>query len=221
MRILTKQTGFTLVELMIALSLNLIVVVALLGIFVTNLNHYRSVLNTNLLYQQLQTAMDIMTSDIRRAGYWANAKNDAHLDQNNNPFMASGLDVSVPAGNTCILFSYDHNDNGSLPSITSSSDDERYGYRLSGGAIQTRPWGASFSCTAAASAWENMTDTNVITITALTFTLTTQTISTGPGTAGITLRSVDISITGQLVSDSTVTKTITQHVRIRNDKFIP
>lgn len=221
MSIKSKQTGFTLVELVIALGLNLVVVVALLGIFIANLNHYRSVLNANMLYQQLQTAMDIMTSDIRRAGYWANASNDAHLDQNNNPFMASGLDVSVPAGNTCILFSYDHNNNGTLPSIGSGSDDERYGYRLSGTAIQTRPWGASFSCAAAASAWENMTDTNIVNVTALTFTLTTQTINTGPGTAGITLRSVDISLTGRLVSDSTVTKTLTQHVRIRNDKFIP
>lgn len=221
MSLLKNQKGFTLTELIIAISINMIVLIALISIFVTNLRQYRFFLNTNILHQQLQLAMDIMTSDIRRAGYWANASNDAHTNQNNNPFMASGLDISIPAGNTCILFSYDHDNNGSLPSIGSGSDDERYGYRLSGGAIQTRPWGASFSCTAAASAWENMTDPTIITITALTFTLSTQTVVSGPGTASILLRSVDITITGQLTSDSTVTQTLTQHVRIRNDKFTP
>ncbi|MDR3476517.1 MAG: prepilin-type N-terminal cleavage/methylation domain-containing protein [Gammaproteobacteria bacterium] len=215
-----KQSGFTLPELVIALVVNIIVLAALVSIFVTNLQHYRKVINTNRLNQQLQTAMDIMSSDIRRAGFWSNASNDLNLDQNNNPFMTSTTDISVTGGN-CILFTYDHNQNGALPSISASSDDERYGYRLNGQTLQSRPWGASFACNAAASAWENITDPNVLLITNLTFTLNTQTILTGPGTAGITIRSVDISMTGTLANDTTTTKTITEHVRIRNDKFIP
>lgn len=215
------RRGFTLVELLIALALNAIILTALISIFIANLYHYRNVINTNRLEQTLQAAMDIMANDIRRAGYWSNASNDLALDQNNNPFMASGLDVALGNSNTCILFSYDHDFNGALPSISSSYDDERYGYRLNGQAIQSRPWGATFSCSASASAWENITDPTIVTVTALTFSLTTQTVTTGPGTAGITLRSVDVTLTGQLASDSTVTKTITQHIRIRNDKFIP
>lgn len=206
---------------MVALVVNAIVFTALMGVFIANLDHYTKVINTNRLNQQLQGALQIMTADIRRAGYWANANNDIGADANSNPFMASGADITIGASNTCILFTYDRNGDGSLPSIGSSSDDERYGYRLSGGAIQTRPWGASFSCSAANSAWENVTDPTVVTITALTFTLTTQTLATGPGTAALNMRSVDISVTGQLVNDSTVTKTLTQHVRIRNDKFTP
>jgi prepilin peptidase dependent protein B len=216
-----KTSGFTLTELMIAIALNLLVLIALVSIFVTNLQHYRSVLNTNRLQQELQTAMNIMSNDIRRAGYWANARNDLRTDQNNNPFMVSGTDVSVGTGNTCILLTYDRDNNGTLPSVSSSYDDERYGYRLNSQTLQTRPWGASFSCTAAASAWENVTDPNVILITGLTFTLNTQTISTGPGTAAIILRSVDITLSGRLTSDATVTKTLTEHIRIRNDKFQP
>ena len=66
-----------------------------------------------------------------------------------------------------------------------------------------------------------MTNSNVINITALTFTLNTTTLTTGPGTRGVAIRSVDITLTGRLVNDATVTKTLTQHIRIRNDKFIP
>lgn len=216
-----KLSGFTLPELMIALVVNIIVLTALVAIFVVNLQHYHTVIETNRLNQQLQSAMDLMSADIRRAGYWANAANDLNLNQNNNPFMASGTDISVNASNNCILLTYDHNKTGSLPSISSTSDDDRYGYRLMGQTLQTRPWGAPFSCTAGTSTWENITDTNVVLITALSFTLNTTTITTGPGVAGITIRSVDISMTGQLANNASVTKTITEHVRLRNDKFVP
>ena len=77
--------GFTLTELLVALALNVVVLVALISIFVANLNHYRREINTNRLYQQMQITMDLMSADIRRAGYWVNSKNDLHLNQNNNP----------------------------------------------------------------------------------------------------------------------------------------
>lgn len=218
-----KIAGFTLTELMVALVINVLVFSSLTAIFVANLNHYTLVINTNRLNQQLEASLQIMAADIRRAGYWASANTNLGTDTNTNPFMstASGTDVVTGASNTCILFTYDHNSDGSLPSIGSASDDERYGYRLTNNTIQARPWGASFSCGASASAWENVTDPTIVSITALTFTLTTQTVTTGPGTAGLIMRSVDIAITGQLVGNSSVTKTLTQHIRIRNDKFTP
>lgn len=215
-----KISGFTFVEVLIAMLLNAFLLAALIAIFTSNLEHYRKVLAYNQLNEQLHAALKLMSDDIRRAGYWANAQNDVGTGQNNNPFMAAGLDVAVTGGN-CILFSYDRNSNGSLPSIATGSDDERYGFRLNGQAIQARPPGASFSCAAAATAWENLTDPAIINITNLTFTLNQTTLTTGPGTTGLLIRSVDISITGQLVRDSSLTETLTQHVRIRNDKFLP
>lgn len=217
----SKQAGFTFTELMIALTINALLFGALITIFLANLQHHKRSINTDRLNQQLQSALDIMSDDIRRAGYWANANTDVGLHQNNNPFMAAGIDLTInPAGN-CILFAYDHDNNGSLPAVSSSVDDERYGFRLSNGALQTRPPGAAFICTAVNTAWENATDPSFIEITNLSFVQSTKNITTGPGTKGISMRSIDISITGRLTSDNTVTRTLTQHVRIRNDKFIP
>lgn len=214
-----NEAGFTFVELLAALAINLLLFGGLITIFLSNINHYRTSISTNRLNQQMQTAMLVMTNEIRRSGYWANAQADLGSAVNNNPFMATGADVTVNVGNNCILFTYDSNSNGSLPSISASVDDERYGFRLSGQALQTRPFGASFDCSAATSAWENVTDTNIIQVTALSFTLNQSTIATGPGAKGIVLRSVDVSMTARLTSDNSVTKTITQHVRIMNDKF--
>lgn len=216
-----RRAGFTFVELMIALALNAILLTALVSIFAANIGYYRQSLNVSRLNQQMQNAINIMARDIRRAGYWANASSDIGLDQNTNPFMASATDITVKASHDCVLFTYDQNDDGILPAISSSYDDERYGYRLLNQALQTRPPGAAFSCTASSASWENMTDPNFVRITNLSFTLTTTTITTGPAARGISLRYITISMTGQLTSDSTVTKTITRQIRIRNDKFIP
>jgi prepilin peptidase dependent protein B len=216
-------TGFTLVELMVALVINVFIFAALMAIFVANLNHYTTAVNTNRLNQQLQAAMQLMVNDIRRAGYWTNAYTLVGTDTNTNPFQSTvgSTDVTVGGtGNSCILFTYDHLGTGVLPSISSTTDDDRYGYRLNGTSLQTRPWGGTFSCSAAATNWENVTDSTV-TITALTFTLTTQNTTTGLGTSALNMRSVDITLTGRLTSVPTITKTLTEHVRIRNDQFVP
>lgn len=211
--------GFTLIELMIALIISTILFIAIISIFVTNMSYYKKTFVTNKLNQQLIGILDVMSNDIRRAGYWQNANSDIGTFQNNNPFQVSGADISVNGAQNCILFSYDHDINGSLATINSGSDDERYGFKLNNGVIQGRTSTGGFSCTA--TDWENITDSHDINITALTFTLNTSTVTTGPGTRGIAIRSVDITVSGQLTSDATVTKTLTQHVRIRNDKFIP
>ena len=219
MKFVVKNSGFTFIELLTALAINLLLFGGLITIFLSNINHYRASINANRLNQQMQTAMLVMSNEIRRAGYWSNAQNDIGTGVNNNPFVASGTDISINASNNCILFAYDTNDDGSLPAISSSIDDERYGFRLNSQTLQTRLFGAPFTCTAATNTWENVTDSNIIQITALTFTLNQSTIATGPGSKSLIIRSVDISMTGRLTSDNSITKTITQHVRLMNDRF--
>jgi prepilin-type N-terminal cleavage/methylation domain-containing protein len=221
MHLKTKKTsGFTLTELMIALALNAVLFIALISIFIANLDYYRKTIQINRLNQQLQSAMDSMVNTIRRAGYWANAANDIGTGNNTNPFMATATDITVSPQGNCILLGYDSNDNGVLPAISSAYDDKRYGFRLNGNSLQERPPGAPFDCTASSNTWEDMTDNNVILITQFTVTLNQQTRSANAG-GSIMMRSVDISLKGELKSDATLTKTLTEHVRIRNDKYVP
>jgi len=216
-----RQLGFTLVELMVAVVVNSLLFIFLIGLFVSNLSHYTMTLNVNRFNQQLEQIMQIMTNDIRRAGYWANASNNISTNTNTNPFQSTsgGTDIAVGGtGGNCITFTYDRNANGLLSPISTTSDDERYGYQLFGTNIQTRPWGANFTC--GATTWETMNDPS-ITVTALTFVLNSSTLTTGPGAQGITERSVDITLTAQLTNTPSITKTLKQHVRISNDYFVP
>jgi type IV pilus assembly protein PilW len=213
-------SGFSLIELLVALVINIILLSALIAVFSSNVGHFNKVNNSDALNQQLESALQLMANDIRRAGYWADAKSDVGTGTNNNPFMAAGVDLNTDTAG-CILFTYDYNKNNSLPSITSASDDERYGFRLNNQTLQARPPGAAFDCSAAANAWENVTNPGIVRITALTFTKTETSIPIGQVNKTLLLRSVLITITGQLTSDASVTKTLTQYVRIRNDKYVP
>jgi prepilin peptidase dependent protein B len=215
-----KTLGFTFTELMVALAINAILFAALTTIFLSNLDHYHRLINLYRLDQDLQVAMNLMSRDIRRAGYWANADNDVNATLNNNPFMTNSTDLTTGLSGACILFTYDYDGSGTVASISSSVDDEHYGYRLNGTNLQGRPPGAAYDCAAASTAWEDITDPGLIEITALSFTINTSTVTVGPGTKGIAIRSVDINMTGRLKNDHSVTKTLTNTVKVRNDKFI-
>lgn len=224
MLIKASKKGFSLVELMVALSLSSLVLVSVVALFSDNVRHSKDNFNANRLHQEMQAAVEVMVKDIRRAGYWGNAITDIDTGANTNPFMASATDITINGNNDCILFSYDRDDNGALPTLGSGNDDERYGYRLSNGVIQSRPSGSPFSCTTANTNWEDIIGSKIIQITGLTFTPTIKSIDLDgaeSGTANTLIRTIDITLSGQLKNDSSVNHTITHRVRVRNDKFAP
>lgn len=215
------NSGITLIELLIALTINVILLAGVINVISLAVGHENKLSDQNQLNQQLQTVMQLMANDIRRAGYWANARTDLATGKNTNPFMATTTNLQVNSTNDCILFTYDAANNGSLPAISNTGDDDRYGYRLVGAILQARPPGATFSCTAPATEWENLLDPTRIKITNFTVTLSQHLVPNNAPAAKLAMRSVDISITGQLINDATVTKTLSQHIRVRNDQLLP
>ena len=203
-----KQKALTLIELMIGLLITGVVMASALAMYGAAVKHSRATAEQGQLDKSLHHVLGMMVRDIRRAGYWASASTSSE-----NSFMQSGTDITVNSGNNCILLTYDHNADGSLPAVNSGIDDERYGYRLMNNALQFRPNNAAFDCTASAASWANLTDPNVLTVTAFSVTKTDTT------TANMTLRNITVSITGQLVSDTSITKTLTQTVKVQNDKY--
>ena len=141
-----RESGLTLVELMIAMSISVLVIVAFVASFTLIVKGGRSSVEVGRLNSQLNHVISLITTDIQRAGYWGQATTSS-----TNPFMVTGTtDIQVNVGNNCILLTYDRDGNGSLPAIAAGSDDERYGFRLNNNTIQYRPPGATFSCSAAA-----------------------------------------------------------------------
>lgn len=219
---LNKQVGVSLIELLIGIFIGLIVLSGMIYFLSRIASYSTKNLKTVRLEYEIQTALDLMADDIRRAGFSANNSGVMSSGVNNNPFMITGTsDLVVPTSN-CILFTYDLNKDGSLPALGSLPSDERFGYRLSAGAIQTRATTDSvFGCTTGN--WENLTDPDLLTITNLVFTLTSNALPLRDPitTEAIALRYVNISVAGTLVSDPSVSTTFSTNIKVRNDKYQP
>jgi prepilin peptidase dependent protein B len=163
-----KQTGYTLIEIMIALVLGLIVVGAAVSIYIATVSSSSSIIKSARLNHDLDAVMMLMINDIKRAGYWGGATVAA--DSRNNPFTAATTNLNI-TGN-CILYTYDggsgstggvpHNGNGIVDA------DEYYGFKLINNSIQIRMAGTTTAdCTDGT--WGEFIDADQLTITALNF----------------------------------------------------
>ncbi len=236
-----KQTGFTLIEIMIALVLGLIVLSATIGVYITTVKGSTDTINSARLNHDLESVMSLMVNDLRRSGYWGGARTGA--DSSTNPFTIGAANIQTPSA-SCILYTYDggsgvtggvnHDSNGLVDA------DEYYGFQLTGGAITMRTTGTT-TANCADGNWETMTIDSggqSLNITALTFTTAYKCLNVSTSTPYSTTcaavatagnlvieqkasesRQFNIVLTGQLVNDTTVTKTLTSTVKVRNDRI--
>jgi len=219
-----NSKGFTLIELMIGLAAGIIVMAGILTAVLALSRSNRENLDAARLYHELNATVAIIENDLRRAGYWGAASTNLNVGANNNPFMATGTNISI-INNDCVIFTYDRNGDGVLAAINDANGDERYGYRLKNQTVQKRPNSlATFSCADADNTWFGVSGTNTNQITNLTITPANATMDldgAGPGTATVTVRNITITLSGQLANDNTVTRTLIKTVRVRNDLYTP
>jgi len=231
-----KQTGFTLIEIMIALLIGLVILTATISMYVNTVTGSTNTIKSARLNYDLESVMLLMVNDIARAGYWGAATDGAN--SSTNPFTIGTANIQIPTA-ACILYSYD------APSASAANGDgivnngEYYGFKLQSGTVSMRSSDtaeATADCTG--TGWSALTVPQDVNITALTFTtaykclnVTTSvsydTTCAAVVTAGnlaseakaIESRQIDIVLTGQLVSDTVVTKTLNGTVKVRNDRI--
>ncbi|MDY0013040.1 MAG: hypothetical protein RBS40_09140 [Rhodocyclaceae bacterium] len=242
-----SQRGINLVELMIGLVVGLIVLAAMSAVYLNTSRGSRDTLNANRLNQDLRAIMDIMVADIRRAGYWGTA------DTGNNPFTGGTTNLAVTS--SCILYSYDATYNGGTAGAQDPGVDF-FGFHYGSNAVQMIKPSVNLSSTNTSacnttSNWENVSDPNVITVTALSFetggsqcmnttaspsvTWTTAAGSTSAACADTTAsgyvaptsgdvlvetRQVTITLTAQHAQDTTLTRSLTETVLVRNNRIL-
>lgn len=242
-----KQSGYTLIEIMIALFLGLIVVGTTVNIYITTVGSSSGIIKSARLNHDLESVMTLMINDIRRSGYWGGATVEA--DTRNNPFTTGNANIQIPSNN-CILYTYDANGSGiNTPTVLTDDVDanEYYGFKFQNGTITLRKTGTTTAdCTDGT--WEEFVDGNQLTITALQFSFAPMVtpylpaksrclnVSTDPPTSTDTdptacttgaasgnnlaeKRLVNIYLAGQLTSDATVTKTLTGTIEVRNNRL--
>ncbi|WP_417226601.1 hypothetical protein [Amphritea sp.] len=227
---MAAQRGSSLVELMISITLGLLVISSILQVYVSMVTASANTINQTRLVEELRTAATVIAQDIRRAGYFGGVPGTD--DFTNNPFVSGVNDLSVAqftgeAANSCVLLSYDLDGDKTVDDGTvTASDMEQFGYRLNASVLQMRTSGNTFACTDMAG-WEDLT-TPEIEVTSLTFTVNTSCLNINTETVGCPctsgdpcqyIRDVDMNLSGRLKSHTESSVSLTDTVKIRNDKY--
>lgn len=223
------QRGLSIVELMVGVAVGLFVVAAASMLVATQLSDNRRLTLETQVQQDLRTAADIITRELRRAGHWAKARDGVWYPGNaaavrDNPYaaVAQAEDGSTFADgdvSSVVLLSYSRSGAEAAESGAIEAA-ERLGFRLSNGVIQTQLGEDN---------WQALTDGNTLNVTDFRLTMNVQPIRLecskpcpGPGDCRPTLqvRDITLAITGEAAHDSSVRRSLESNVRLRNDAVI-
>ena len=197
---LNRQKGFSLIELMLAFLLGSVLLTMVISLYVTGVSTGGKSLKYSRLRTDLLSIMAIMKTDIRRAGYGGS-----------DFLVGSGgiktVDSFNNARSSCIVYSYNHN------SAAVITDTNRMGFRLVADKNEVQ-FGSGVDPLAtncySKGRWTALSDKGFIKITELLFT---ESVVSG---ATATLRSVEIKLSGELVSDSRYKHSVDSRVQVRN-----
>lgn len=163
---LVRSDGFTLIELMIALTLGLAVVAGAASISVTVYHSQQMLLNGLLMEQEVNRITALITYHLSASGFHGNARNVLFSEKKKAHAFIAFNEVSQHPDEplqSCLLFAVDANNNGVLDT---SPGDERKGFRLRNNALEMRIDGKTCSQTG----WQDLTQSTLVSVKELTFT---------------------------------------------------
>ena len=232
-----RQKGLSLIELMVAMVLSIIVVGAIVALMSNSLGASKTTIQSTRLVQEMRDGMQIMTRDLRRAGFDADAY-DA-INPGTNSFAYNNFsDITItPDTNPdpdnqfeCILFSVDRSNAGA------PTAGDQTGFRVAQvngvGVLQVKVNNAGACNDAADSAnWPAITDVESVNITRLSFddsesftslvrTRDTDNDGTPDVQDELTTRKIKVVLEGQLLRDATIARRFEDEVKIRNPIYL-
>jgi Tfp pilus assembly protein PilW len=230
---------------MIALVAGLIVIGAVLAFTVSSVKANSEFTKSTRLTQELRNVNDYLVDELKRAGYDEGsmdyvASNSATMA---SPF--SPIHVDTTAGSNCVIYAYDREPG--TPGAIDLGNGEIRAMRRSTTTLDGRTIGvieiaesdtSAPSCTGAGpdysnyptecnstSHWCALSDPRVVDIQ--TFTVTSaaiadtshgiQDISGSTGFMPLRIREYRLLLTGALVSDSTISRSVDSNVKVRSD----
>jgi type II secretory pathway component PulJ len=214
------QTGASLMELMISLALSLLVTTAMVVLMSNSMGTATRIIQMTQLSDELRNAMSMMTRDLRRSNYSANAaycyaNSDCGIDGS-----AAQVGDIVIDGGSCMTFNLDRNQDGN------ASTDPAGGFRLSdaGGVGFLEMWVGDSEPECAddnGGNWVEVTDPDYVDITdfeiddsnSIVGSITTE----GGGTLTQRTRQISIRVEGQLLLDDNITRRLEDTIKVRND----
>lgn len=213
--------GLSIVELMVGITIGLFILAGATMVLTTQLGDNRRLLLEAQVQQDLRTTADMISRDIRAAGYWVRAFSQvwptADVAPQVNPYSATP--ISATGNGNSVVYARSLNDEATGANFEDDviTDNERSGFRLKTdtGAIQVQLGLGN---------WQDLTDPNVVTVTNFNMVVNTTNLDLplnplGPGGCPLkqVVRDVVLTIAVQAAHDSTVQRSLSNRIRLRND----
>ena len=231
------NAGLSIVELMIGIAIGLFIVAGATLMLTTQLGDNRRLLLEAQVQQDLRTAADMISRDIRRAGYWGQAYQQVWpaAVAANNPYTRMVQADAAPGINN-IEYDRSTDDDGAVFGTDDNGVDtaanrprERVGFRL-------HSTNKTIDYLVGANNWQALTDREVLEVTTFQLDLISRSVDVpcgagpcGPCVAGLcpalnpagckivqAYRDVTITIVARAKHDLTVQRALRDNVRLRN-----
>jgi type II secretory pathway pseudopilin PulG len=229
-----RQAGASLMEVLVAMSLSLVVTASMIALMSNSLGSTARIIKMTKLADDMRVAMQMMTRDLRRSSYNANAV----LCYGNEDCAADGSitaagDVTIVDG-SCFWFEMDRGE-GAGAFNGDSTDDPAGGFRHRSAVVDgnqvgwvemyTGPGDANCAAADGTEGWIAITDPDSINITAFTvddsLSYTEVVLQDVNGnTMSQRVRKIRMALNGQLVMDPTVVRRMEDVISVRNDLMI-
>lgn len=194
-RLHRRQFGLSLIELMVGIAVGLVVLASMTVLLVNNVKASKEAVQSARLNQQLRAALDLIASDVRRANYGSTA-NTITLSSNQLVTKYSNHTRTVTLSDGAILYTDD------VDGISEKLTDPSL--------ITVTSLQFCFVNTKETAAADDSCSTTLPSADSVAVTGTSKTIK---------VQGIRISVTGRLVADSAISKSLTTTVRVRNDAF--
>ena len=205
------RRGLSIVELMVGVTIGLFILAGATMVLTTQLGDNRRLLLEAQVQQDLRSTVDLISREIRAAGYWGNAYTQVWKATATNPYSASPL---VATANSTSLEYYKsleaNTDNNSI------DPNEYGGFRLNASTHTIEVQLGSDN-------WQQLTDPAVLTVTQFTLVPNTVAVDIPPSVPGaastlkLCSRDVTLTIIVRAVHDAAVQRSISNRIRLRND----
>lgn len=212
-----RQHGMTLIEMMIAAVISLVSIGIMLVLVGNTLRSGTDTIRMTRLTQELRSALQVMSRDLRRANYhrgfiacFANA--DCRTDLG----IASQINtVNINGGSNCVWYWFDRDGDGDV------TDDDVGAFRLAQvggvGTLQMRDTGNGAPNCAAAVGWQSITDPQLVNVTSFIVSDAAsygETLSASGATQSV--EKIRVSISGQLRRDAGIRRQVEDLIFVRN-----
>lgn len=217
----SRQLGFSILETTLSVTLSLIVTAAMVALMSSSLGNTSRIVNMTKLTDDMRMTMQMLTRDVRRSSYNANALYCyGNEDCGSDGSATLAPDINISADGECFTYLLDRDHDGD------STENDAGGFRRAtiGGVGFIEMWigNSSPDCDSADVNWVRVTDPDRMSIETFsvddTLSYTEVIFDDGAGnTIAQRVRKLRVVMQAQLTADDSITRSLEDIISVRND----